>query len=348
MNSLNYIGSKKKIFKHINEICKNNIKDLKNKIFFDIFAGTGVVGYNMEPFVKKVLSNDLEYYSFIINCALLQCNYSDKLEKLINKLNNLKGIEGLMYKHFSPNKNSERMYFTPDNAKKADSIRIHIQKELIKNNINEREHKFLLASLITSIDKIANTTSVYGAFLKKFKASAKKELVLLPIHKNYNINIGENEVYKNYAEDIIGNYSSDIVYLDPPYNHRQYSGNYSQLNYLAIYNQKLEIVGKTGLIKNKTSSKFCSKVYVKEVFEKLINNIKSNYILLSYNSEGLLSVDFIKKILIEKGDITLYKIKYGRFNSHKNTKKKFVEEYIWFVDTFKKNNLFTEQIINTN
>jgi len=37
-----------------------------------------------------------------------------------------------------------------------------------------------LASLVESADKVANTASVYGAFLKHIKKSASKELILQP------------------------------------------------------------------------------------------------------------------------------------------------------------------------
>jgi adenine-specific DNA-methyltransferase len=61
------------------------------------------------------------------------------------------------------------MFFTEDNAKKADAIRTQIEKLREEKTINENEYYFLLESLLQSLDKVANTTSVYGAFLKKFK-----------------------------------------------------------------------------------------------------------------------------------------------------------------------------------
>ena len=333
MNTLNYIGCKKTLFKTILKICQDNVPDLKKKTFLDIFAGTGTIGYNMMPYVAKIEANDLEYYSFVINSALLQCNFSDKLEKYIADLNGMKGVEGLIYKHFSPNKSCERMFFTNDNAKKADAIRLAIENDYSKKNLSLYEYRFLLASLLVSIDKVANTTSVYGAYLKKFKNSALKPLILLPIHCNRTVcgSTVSNNVYNDYAENVVKSCSPDIIYIDPPYNHRQYSGNYSQLNYIAKYDSSLELTGKTGLLKDKTSSDFCSKSKIKKIFTDFIRNIRASHIILSYNNEGLLSYDNIKNILLTRGDVKLYKLKYNKFKAQKSVKKKFVEEYVWVV-----------------
>ena len=56
-----------------------------------------------------------------------------------------------------------------ENGKKIDAIRQKIEKWKAAKEINDNLFYFLLASLIESIDKVANTASVYGAFLKKFK-----------------------------------------------------------------------------------------------------------------------------------------------------------------------------------
>ena len=93
MNTLNYIGCKKTLLNTIVHIIKTNISDLSNREFADLFAGTGIVGFTFNSLCKKVISNDLEYYSFIIINGLLKCKYSTKLEKLINELNQLELVK---------------------------------------------------------------------------------------------------------------------------------------------------------------------------------------------------------------------------------------------------------------
>jgi adenine-specific DNA-methyltransferase len=345
MLSLNYIGSKKKILKYIEQIISDNIGDISDLSFADLFAGTGIVGYNFRDKCKFVISNDLEYYSAIINKALLSCTYSDKLSIIIEELNNLNGIDGLIYKNFSPDeKEYNRMFWTIENSRKADHIIQTINYKYNSKDITKSEKYFLIASLLVSIDKVANTSCVYGAFLKKFKKSALKKLILFPIHTDYNIsNKKSHIVHNDYIENIASEYEYDIVYLDPPYNTRQYASNYSPLNYIAYYDKNAKIKGKTGLLENYNKSNFSSKTKIKKTFKEIINNIKCKYLLLSYNNEGILNKKDIKDILIQKGNVILYKIIYNKFKSNKNVSENKVIEYLWVVNCIaEKNNSYEE------
>jgi adenine-specific DNA-methyltransferase len=235
------------------------------------------------------------------------------------------------------------MFFTNDNAKKADAIREFIQTEYKENRINMYQFNFLLASLLVSIDKVANTSAVYGAYLKEYKTSALKTLLLKPIHIKTDIN-PENTVYNELAEVFSEPDAKyyDIIYVDPPYNQRQYSGNYSPLNYIVEYNKDIVLKGKTGLIENYNKSKFCKKTDIKNTFDSLISGLNCKYLIISYNSEGLLSMNEFKKILIKKGTVKLYIIKYAKFKAQQNVEKKYVEEYLWVVNTSTKSELIEE------
>lgn len=345
MNTLNYIGCKHTLFNTLLSVFKQNIPDMKNLTFLDLFAGTGTVGFNIQEYIKTCDANDLELYSYIINFALLKCNYSEELSELLKKCNELVMKEGLIYNNFSPTETCERMFFTNDNAKKADAIREFIETEYKENRINIYQYNFLLASLLVSIDKVANTSAVYGAYLKAYKASALKPLLLKPIHIKTDIDINsENMVYNELAETFAEPNSKyyDIIYVDPPYNQRQYSGNYSPLNYIAEYNKDVVLKGKTGLIENYNKSKFSKKTDIKNTFENLISGLNCKHLIISYNSEGLLSMDEFKKILIKKGAIKLYIIKYAKFKAQQNVEEKYVEEYLWVVNTSIKSHLIEE------
>ena len=141
---------------------------------------------------------------------------------------------------------------------------------------NTNEYKFLNASLLTSIDKVANTASVYGAFLKKFKTSAKHKLELKAIHIQETLN--NNKVFnEDINSEVILEQKYDIVYLDPPYNQRQYSSNYHPLNYIAKYDNTIEVYGKTGLLKDSNKSKYCQKKedLVKKELESILRKFFS-------------------------------------------------------------------------
>jgi len=344
MNTLNYIGCKHTLYKHIENVIISNINNLSELSFSDLFAGTGIVSFNIKDKVKYIISNDLEYYSFVINNDLLNTEYNDTLKSIIEKCNKLMPSDGLFSNNYSPNNGCERMFFTVENARMVDSIRTYIEN--IKDNIMINEYYFLLASLLTSIDKYANTTSVYGAYLKKYKTSALKTFILVPIHTQEIIkNKNENMIYNSRIEDISDIIDSDIVYLDPPYNNRQYAANYCPLNYLARYDEDIELKGKTGLLESYNKSDFCVSKKIKVTFSQVIEKLNAKHIFISYNNEGLLSSNDMKEILLKKGDVKLYKINYKKYKSNAEQKNETVFEYVWYVNVLNKTNSFEEIII---
>lgn len=335
--SINYIGSKKTLLTKILSIIKDLHKN-ENVLLGDIFAGTGIIGYSLSNYCN-ILSNDLEYYSFILNYANLNCIYTDNLKQIIEDLNKLEGISGLIHKYYSPSNLNEynRMFFTTDNAKKIDAIRTNIELMFSNNKLSENEYKFLLASLLASADYYANTTGVYGAYLKKFKKRSLEEFILKPIHQNC-IKSGYNhQVYNMDANILIKNHKFDSVYIDPPYNKRQYGANYFLLNYLARYQEDIEIHGKTGIIKNYNRSNYCSPICIEDTFKDLIDNLDTKLIFVSYNDEGLMNIDYITKLLESKGKLTVYTINYKRYKSNKNKNKNKINEYLFVVNTQEKN-----------
>ena len=327
---MNYIGSKLSLKSFIKDTILGISKiDSENKVFADLFAGTGVIGSEFKKMGYKVIANDIQHYSYIINKHLIENNSPINIE-LIEHLNSLEGKEGFIYNNYCMGSGSERNYFSDYNGKKCDAIRQELEKLYKNKEINEHQYNYFLASLINSIDKHANTASVYGAFLKSLKKSAVKdfELELLPI-------IDGNKDGKVYNEDInilIKKIKGDILYLDPPYNARQYSANYHLLETISKYDNPI-IKGKTGLRDySNQKSKFCSKSQVNQVFEDLILNADFKYIFLSYNDEGLMSLETIKEIMEKYGEYKCFTTDYKRFRADKeenrNHKKSSTIEYL--------------------
>jgi len=333
MNTLNYIGSKHTLSPLLIKIIDEEISHLNEKSFLDMFSGTGSIAFRFQDLTLNCAANDLEFYSFVINFALIKCSYSTKLQTILDECNELEGVEGLVYNNYSQNDNCNRMFFTSYNAKKCDAIRIHIEQLKHNNIITQNEYYFLLASLIVSIDKVANTSCVYGAFLKEYKKSSLKHLIVIPIHTKIDIRVNSNNVYNLSAEELSQqNTFYDVVYMDPPYNHRQYSANYCPLNYIAYYDSNIKLNGKTGTIDGYNKSNFCSKIKVKNSFKTILDNLKCNYIFISYNNEGLLNYDELKELLSSYGELKLYKIPYKKFKAQKTVTGDTVFEYLWFIN----------------
>lgn len=331
---MNYIGSKLKLCQHflpetIKSVCGT---DLSQKTFCDIFAGTGIVGRTFKTSVKKVISNDIEYYSYILNKNYIENHRPlENAKNLVSELNELSlCVDGFIYKNYCLGGNGERQYFSDENGKKIDSIRIKIEEWKNNGKINKSMYYFLLASLLESADKVANTASVYGAYLKNLKKSAQKQMILESA--DFELNDNEHEVFKSDANELITRISGDILYLDPPYNTRQYGANYHILNTIAEYKPFVP-KGKTGL-REYNRSKYCSVSSVKEEFESLIKNANFKYIFLSYNNEGLMSVEDVRRIMRKYGRYDLAQTDYQRFKADSNrfNKAKSTVEYLHILE----------------
>ena len=330
---MNYIGSKYKLSDFISSSVKSIVgEDLSDKIFCDLFAGTGVVGRNFKKEVKKVISNDMEFYSYVLNKNYIENHEFLDNEIYIKELNETNGEEGFIFNEYSENGKANRLYFSEHNGKKIDAIRTKIEFRKTEKKISSALYYFLLASLLESADKVANTASVYGAFLKKIKKTAQKELILEPAI--FEINSHSHEVYNEDSNLLIKKIEGDILYLDPPYNAREYGANYHLLNTIAKYDN-FTPKGKTGL-RDYSKSAFCKKKEVEKSFDDLIKNANFKYIFLSYNNEGIMSSETIKKILSNYGKYDLLTTEYQRFRADKkenrNHKASSTTEYLHILE----------------
>lgn len=332
---MNYIGSKRSLIPFLKAVIEDVVgTDLHEKVFCDIFAGTGIVGSTFKPQVKKVIANDWEYYSYVLNRNYIG-NHLEMADKgdWLAKLNQLEGVEdGFIYKNYCKGSDSGRQYFSDENGKRIDAIRIQIEKWRKSKEISEDLYFFLLASLIESADKLANTTSVYGAFLKQLKKTANKPLIITPAV--YSVNENTHEVYCQDANSLVKNIEGDILYLDPPYNSRQYGANYHLLNTIAEY-KDFAPRGKTGL-RDYLRSSYCGKKTVLPAFESLIKNSNFKYIILSYNNEGLMTLKDVESVMSRYGHYDYVSQEYQRYRADKenmrNHKADHTVEYLHILE----------------
>ncbi len=330
---MNYIGSKHKLSSFLKDSIINTVgSDLSNLVFCDLFAGTGSVGRTFKPLVKQIIANDVEFYSYVLNRNYIGNHQELMFEERISFLNNLKEAEGFVFQNYSENGKEGRLYFSSANGKKIDAIRQQIEIWKKSEEISEDDYYFLLASLIESADKVANTASVYGAYLKQLKKSAQKELILKPAL--FTLNSNKHQVYNADSNALIKEIKGDILYLDPPYNERQYGSNYHLLNTIAKYDSFVP-QGKTGL-RNYYRSDYCKKNEVKNSFEELIKNANFKYLFLSYNNEGLMTEDEVKRVMSAYGKYSLKTTNYQRFKADKtenrNHKATSTVEYLHILE----------------
>lgn len=337
---MNYIGSKYSILDFIVQSIEKTLELCGEKrvaselVFADLMSGTGVVAAEFKKRGFNVIANDNQYYGYAVIKSLLECGGElgqERRDRLINAVNAAEPVEGFIYKNYSAGGTAGqefcRMYFSDENAKKCDGARIFIENEYKSGKISEGEYYFLLASLINSADKYANTASVYGAFLKKLKKSASRDLVITAAPVLEGI---KGKAYNENVSELIKNVSGDILYLDPPYNTRQYCTNYHLLETLARYDAPA-VKGKTGLRDySDQKSDFCVRSKVQKTFADIVKNAKFKYVFLSYNNEGLMSFNDIEKIMSKYGRYKVYMREHKRFkaDSARQSKADTTVEYL--------------------
>ena len=333
---MRYLGNKDSIVDQIkNLLAEKNLLN-ENLVFFDAFCGTGAVAdYFKDIFNIKI--ND------ILSCMILyakgriaskDCTFEKLGFDPIEYLNsNLETRQGFVYKNYSPAE-SERMYFTSENAGRIDYFRKQIEEWKEDNKINDDEYNYLLACLIDSVSFVSNTAGVYGAFLKKWDSRALKPIQFLKVTSNP-ANSKSLVSYNSKIEDIISDVECDILYLDPPYTQNQYGTQYHLLETL-ILNDNPEISKVTGSRYTAPYRSDWSKEYKAHIlFDKIIEKTKAKYILFSYNNDGFLSNDFIEASLKRYGKEETFvckKISYKKYQNWKTSGKENHYEYLFFIE----------------
>lgn len=335
---MKYLGNKTRVLDFIKKCMEDSNIIFNSKKVADLFSGTGSVSNFFLKNGCNVYSCDNMTYSIVEQYRI---NYYDKeplfneldkyslttLNDVLNHLNNLKGIKGYFYDNYAPTGKYKRQYFTDDNAQKIDAIRCEIQKW--ENILPKEKINFLLGILMCSADKVSNTSGTYGAFLKIWRSMALKKIIL---EKPEFSSKGKNYIFQDDVLNFVKrNKKFDIVYLDPPYNKRQYASNFHVLESIVV-NDHQELKGITGLRNyDKQKSDYCMVRKVKKAFSDLIENIDSKYIVMSYSTEGLLKESEILEILKKKGNVSVYKNNYRRFKTNSWTSDKTGLQEIVFI-----------------
>lgn len=320
---MDYIGSKVKL----NDWMFSIIKEVMPPrcIFLDACAGSGAVSRYAAKEGYTVISNDLMAFSKAVTNGSI--GITERQKKLasdfIKNLNTLEGSAGFFSKQFSDN---GRLYFTPENARLIDAIRAKIE------TIRDKKVKdYLIYCGVEALSRVNNTAGVQAAFLKKFKEAAlrkyllKEEPTVDGIIFAYNMDIlkllNDSKFRRNHKED--------ILYIDPPYNQRQYGPNYHLYETFVRYDSP-ELKGKTGLRNNwkeESGSLFCTKDGCLKFLIDVVNSSKAKYIFVSYSTDGLLK----EKDIIDAfpNRVKVFKKEQRRYKSDSSKNREYVSSDLY-------------------
>lgn len=342
---MRFIGSKSLMIDNIKKVIDENVLD-DSKSLCDIFSGTTSVSRYFKR-NYEIISNDIMYFSYVLQMATINNNNIpefDGLKKIgiddpldFLESYNLDDIDFENSKYFisnnyAPSSSCNRMYLTKENANRIDFIRLQIEEWKDKKIIKENEYFYLLACLIEAVPYVSNISGTYGAYLKHWD---KRALNILELNRLEVLdNSQKNLAYNKDANKLVKEISGDILYIDPPYNSRQYVPNYHLLETLALYDYP-EIKGVTGLRNyDDKKSKYCIKREVKNTFEELIKNAKFKHIIVSYSTDGLMTIKEIEDVLKKYGKndtYKLYKIPYRKYKSKFKQQKNELYELIFYI-----------------
>lgn len=304
---MRYIGSKTLLLNQIEQIV---CQCCAEGVFFDPFGGIGTVGAHMKKMGFRVISGDLLLFAHYFQKTIIECNqfpdFRNVMPRTWNKgmleeyISNQVEKDGWLVEEYAV----ERHYFTLENAYHIQGCINCIWEWKKQGLIDETEYAVLIASVIQTMDIVANTAGTYYAYLKQFYRKAKKEYkfkFLVPISGNMDC-ICELED----ANKLVKRHLCDILYLDPPYNERDY-GSYYHLPETIASGQIPIPKGKSGIYVNSNKrSQYTKKSQAETAFYDLIENSRSNFILFHYTDDGLISIEYARKVLRHVGNVEEY------------------------------------------
>ena len=353
---ITYLGNKRSLLGNI----EKEIIEIENKIgskklvCADIFSGSGIVARMLKKHSSKLIVNDLENYSSLINsCYLINKNdYPSEIcaefRKEIERKCEEKKYTGIISKNYAPQDDNnilqgERVFYTHENAVLIDTYRKLIDEIVTEESLK----KFFLAPLITEASIHVNTSGVFKGFYKDkdtgigcFGAAGKNALTRIlskiqlkePIFSNFN---SELEIYQKDAVDLSKELKNlDIAYLDPPYNQHPYGSNYFMLNLIIKNKLDVEISKVSGITQDWNHSVFNKPSSALKSMEEIIASLSSKFVIISYNSEGFITFDEMSEMLKKYGKLKTVEITYNTFRGSRNLQNRdiHVSEYLFILE----------------
>lgn len=310
-----YTGSKYKLSSWIGELISENCK---GNSFCDIFAGTGIISYTMLDKMKKIYINDFLYSNEVIYKAFFdQVPYNyDMLTEYRNRFQSL-SVDCINDNYISENFGGK--FFSYADAKQIGYIREVIESD--RDKLSEKEFSVLLASLLYSADKSANTVGHYDAYIKGHDIPDTFAFDLITPYKAKESQIC---ISREDSNEFAKKLKCDIVYIDPPYNSRQYSRFYHVLENITCW-RKPKLYGVALKPDPENMSDYCRNK-AKIVFKDLIDSLDCKYIVVSYNntyesksnsSKNKMTLEDIETVLSVRGEVQRFETSHNFFNAGK-------------------------------
>ncbi|HLU24587.1 MAG TPA: DNA adenine methylase, partial [Longimicrobiales bacterium] len=352
-----YIGNKTRLLGFIRRVLR--ARGIEPGSAVDPFTGTASVASELKRLGFRVVASDIMEYAYVFGRAYVEVaaepsfdglapeigSAAKGLDDVVAYLNRIPPEPGFIHEHYTPaggeGARHGRMYFTPENAARIDAIRATLHRWRTTGAIDDDAYHLLLAALIEAADRVANTAGVYASFIKSWQPNALAPLELrTPRLVEGN---GCHALRRDALELVAELEPFDLLYLDPPYNARQYPGYYHIPELIAIgwFDEVPRLRGKTGLVPDADKrSDWARRSRCEEVFERLVATAPWRRIVMSYNAEGIIPETTIERVLRTYGRSRTYRryaMRYRRYRSDADGENRryrgdVVVEYLYCVD----------------
>lgn len=288
---IKYIGSKRLLVPLISEVVQNVMPEGGD--ITDLFSGTSRVGHALKGLNYKVIANDHNKYAETLATCYVQADLEDhnkNVEMLVKEFNSTKGSYGYFTETFC----HKSRYLQPKNGERVDAIR-----ELIESKDLEEELKaIMLTSLMEAADRVDSTTGVQMAYLKNWAKRSFNNLELRVPKLLPRAHSGKGLALRLDGLEAVEKYTTETIYMDPPYNQHKYIGNYHVWETLVTWDKPAVygVACKRVDVKDRPSD-FNSKVRAQSGMSKIINSCNSKHIILSFSDEGYISKDSLTQML---------------------------------------------------
>lgn len=340
LESRRYIGCKTKLVDWIFSLIDEQTYDVHS--FCDIFAGTGVVAHRALQTYERVVVNDFLHSNNVMYRAFFAPGEwsEDRVQTIINEFNDISPAK-IGENYFS--KNFGGKYFYHDTAKIVGYIRGRLQT--LQKDLTNKEYAVLMASLIYSIDRHANTMGHFDAYHHKAPAAHQFQMRMIEAESYNGV-----EIHQEDSNQLARHINVDLTYLDPPYNSRQYSRFYHVYENLVQW-KKPQLYGTALKPKEENMSDYCRNAAF-TTFTDLVSHINSRYLVVSYNntyhsksssSENKIKLEQLEEVLNKCGKTQVFNHEFKAFNSGK-TEFDDHREYLFIteVDNEKRNQSFPD------
>jgi len=319
-----YLGNKTRLLGFIGRVLEE--RGIRAGAAADPFTGTASVARELKRRGFHVVASDVMEYGYVFARAYVEVPATPAFPQLrgvvgprtpslaavLRYLNALPPEPGFIHEHFTPagdaGRRHGRMYFTPANAARIDAIRATLEHWRRADLIDADGFHTLLAALIEAADRVANTTGVYASFVKSWQPNALRPLELVP-HRTVHGN-GCRAARSDAVELLEELPPLDLLYLDPPYNSRQYPGYYHIPELIALGwfgDEPPQLRGKTGLLPDRDKrSDWARRGRCERALETLLERARFRHLMLSYNTEGIIPEATIERLLKAYGRASTY------------------------------------------